>query len=210
MFRVFSTPRGLIAVALAGTALASGATAAATPARAPHSVTGKTVSMKREALPSREAVLTVLNRANSAQMKAMRAEPIPLTTGGAVREISSNWVSATYYVGAARLARVTQDKETLKFLTDAAEHYNYALRGAKSGKAMLNADEMAIGDLYEDLYARRRQEGVIMPLRQRLDWALPHLTRQPIPEHLVWWWSDALFMAPPVLARMSALTGDAK
>ncbi|ENZ82032.1 MULTISPECIES: glycoside hydrolase family 88 protein [Caulobacter] len=210
MFGVFFTPRGLIAVALAGTALASGATAAATPARAPHSVTGKTVSTKQEALPSREAVLTVLNRANSAQMKAMRAEPIPLTTGGAVREISSNWVSATYYVGAARLARVTQDKETLKFLTDAAEHYNYALRGAKSGKAMLNADEMAIGDLYEELYARRRQEGVIMPLRQRLDWALPHLTRQPIPEHLVWWWSDALFMAPPVLARMSALTGDAK
>ncbi|MGH1560672.1 glycoside hydrolase family 88 protein [Caulobacter segnis] len=49
-----------------------------------------------------------------------------------------------------------------------------------------------------------------MPLRQRLDWGLPHLGRQPIPEHLVWWWSDALFMAPPVLARMSALTGDPK
>lgn len=209
MFRVFSNPRALIAAALAGTALATGAIADAAPAR-PPSVAGKAASAKQEALPSAEAVLAILNRANAAQMKAMRAEPIPLTTGGAVREISSNWVSATYYVGAARLARVTQDKETLKFLTDAAEHYNYALRGAKSGKAMLNADEMAIGDLYEELYARRRQEGVIMPLRQRLDWALPHLTRQPIPEHLVWWWSDALFMAPPVLARMSVQTGDAK
>jgi hypothetical protein len=73
---------------------------------------------------------------------------------------------------------------------------------------MLNADEWAIGDLYEELHARRKQPGVIMPLRQRLDWGLPHLTRQPIPEHLVWWWSDALFMAPPVLARMSAQTGD--
>ncbi|WP_454760224.1 glycoside hydrolase family 88 protein [Caulobacter segnis] len=205
MFRVVSNHRTLIALALAGTALTTGAIAHAAPARAP-----KTASAKQEALPSAEAVLATLNRANSAQMKAMRAEPIPLTTGGAVREISSNWVSATYYVGAARLARVTQDKDTLKFLTDAAEHYNYALRGAKTGKNMLNADEMAIGDLYEELYARRRQEGVIMPLRQRLDWALPHLTRQPIPEHLVWWWSDALFMAPPVLARMSAQTGDAK
>ncbi|WP_454716486.1 glycoside hydrolase family 88 protein [Caulobacter segnis] len=204
MFRVVSNHRTLIALALAGTALTTGAIAYAAPARAP-----KTASAKQEALPSAEAVLATLNRANSAQMKAMRAEPIPLTTGGAVREISSNWVSATYYVGAARLARVTQDKDTLKFLTDAAEHYNYALRGAKTGKNMLNADEMAIGDLYEELYARRRQEGVIMPLRQRLDWALPHLTRQPIPEHLVWWWSDALFMAPPVLARMSAQTGDA-
>jgi rhamnogalacturonyl hydrolase YesR len=155
-------------------------------------------------------VLAVLNRANAAQIAAMRAEPIPVTTGGAVREMSSNWVSATYYVGAARLARITGDADTLKFLTEAAEHYNYALRGAKAGKAMLNADEMAIGDLYEELYARRGQEGVIMPLRQRLDWALPHLGRQPIPEHLVWWWSDALFMAPPVLARMSVQTGDKK
>jgi rhamnogalacturonyl hydrolase YesR len=194
-----------MALALAGTALATGFGAAAAPARAP-----KAAVAKQEPLPSPDAVLAVLNRANAAQIKAMRAEPIPLTTGGAVREISSNWVSATYYVGATRLARVTQDKETLKFLTDAAEHYNYALRGAKSPKAMLNADEMAIGELYEELYARRKQEGVIMPLRQRLDWALPHLTRQPIPEHLVWWWCDALFMAPPVLARMSAQTGDAK
>jgi hypothetical protein len=27
---------------------------------------------------------------------------------------------------------VTGDAETLKFLTEAAEHYNYALRGAKA------------------------------------------------------------------------------
>ena len=205
MFRRTATSRTVMVLAMAGTALATGFGAAAAPLRTPRAAV-----TKQEALPSPDAVLAVLNRANTAQTKAMLAEPIPLTTGGAVREISSNWVSATYYVGATRLARVTQDKQTLKFLTDAAEHYNYALRGAKSPKAMLNADEMAIGELYQELYARRKQEGVIMPLRQRLDWALPHLTRQPIPEHLVWWWCDALFMAPPVLARMSVLSGDAK
>jgi len=166
---------------------------------------GKTLA---ETTPDPKAVLAVLNRANAAQIKAMRAEPIPVSTGGAVREMSSNWVSAAYYVGAARLARVTNDPEILLFLTEAGEHYNYGLRGARSPKLMLNADEMAIGDLYEELYARRRQPGVIMPLRQRLDWSLPHLARTPVPEHLVWWWCDALFMAPPVLARMSALTGD--
>ena len=160
------------------------------------------------AVPDPKAVLAVLNRANAAQIQAMRAEPIPVSTGGAVREMSSNWVSATYYVGAARLARVTNDPQTLLFLSEAAEHYNYGLRGSRSPKLMLNADEMAIGDLYEELHARRRQPGVIMPLRQRLDWSLPHLTRTPIPQHLVWWWSDALFMAPPVLARMSVQTGD--
>jgi len=205
MSRVVSHHRTFIALALAGSALAVSPAVSAAPVRAP-----KAASAQQEALPSADAVLAVLNRANAAQIKAMRAEPIPLTTGGAVREISSNWVAATYYVGATRLARVTQDKETLKFLTDVAEHFNYALRGAKTGKAMLNADEMAIGELYEELYARRQQEGMVMPLRQRLDWAAPHLSRQPIPEHLVWWWCDALFMAPPVLARMSVQTGDPK
>ncbi|USQ96591.1 glycoside hydrolase family 88 protein [Caulobacter sp. RL271] len=205
MFRVMSNHRTVIALTLAGAALASAASVSAAPPRAP-----KAAMAKQDALPAPDAVLAVLNRANAAQIKAMRAEPIPVSTGGAVREMSSNWVSATYYVGASRLARVTNDKETLVFLSEAAEHFNYGLRGSRSPKLMLNADEMAIGDLYEELYARRRQEGVIMPLRQRLDWALPHLGRQPIPEHLVWWWSDALFMAPPVLARMSALTGDPK
>ena len=205
MFRVMSNHRTVIALLLAGAALTSATSVSAAPQRAP-----KAVATKPDALPAPDAVLAVLNRANAAQIKAMRAEPIPVSTGGAVREMSSNWVSATYYVGAARLARMTHDKETLIFLSEAAEHFNYGLRGARSPKLMLNADEWAIGDLYEELYARRRQEGVIMPLRQRLDWALPHLGRQPIPEHLVWWWSDALFMAPPVLARMSALTGDPK
>jgi hypothetical protein len=83
----------------------------------------------RHSLP--DAVLAVLNRANAAQIKAMRAEPIPVSTGGAVREMSSNWVSATYYVGAARLARVTNDVDTLIFLSEAAEHFNYGLRGSR-------------------------------------------------------------------------------
>ncbi len=206
MFQPTSPLGRVLAVSLAGATL--GVDSPPRPPRPNRPSLPPRPSPRRPPPSSPNAVLAVLNRANAAQIAAMRAEPIPVTTGGAVREMSSNWVSATYYVGAARLARTTNDLDTLKFLTDAAEHYNYALRGAKSGKAMLNADEWAIGDLYEELYARRKQPGTILPLRQRLDWGLPHLTRQPIPQHLVWWWSDALFMAPPVLARMSAQTGD--
>ncbi|CAN5427426.1 hypothetical protein BH10PSE4_BH10PSE4_09370 [soil metagenome] len=178
------------------------------PAMALDAPRAATKSAALDAVPAPDAVLRVLARANAAQIAAMRAQPIPVSTGGALKEMAPNWVAATYYVGAARLARQTNDKETLLFLSDVAEHYNYGLRGSRSPRLMINADEMAIGDLYEELYARRRQPGVTMPLRQRLDYTLPHLTSLPIPEHLVWWWSDALFMAPPVLARMSVQTGD--
>ncbi|WP_395651617.1 glycoside hydrolase family 88 protein [Brevundimonas sp.] len=161
-------------------------------------------------LPSRAEALAAVEYVASAQIAAMASEPLALSTGSNLSQMSSNWVAATFYVGAARLARVSDDPETLRFLTAVAEHYNYSVRGARSGPTMLNADDIAIGDLYEELYSRRGQEGALMPLRQRLDWQVPHLNRSTETPALVWWWADALYMAPPVLARMSAITGDPK
>ncbi|MGQ2990961.1 MAG: glycoside hydrolase family 88 protein [Brevundimonas sp.] len=161
-------------------------------------------------LPSRDEALASVDYVAASQIAAMAREPIALSTGSNLSQMSSNWVAATFYVGAARLARKSDDPETLRFLTAVAEHYNYSVRGARSGPTMLNADDIAIGDLYEELYARRRQEGVLAPLRQRLDWQVPHLNRSTETPQLVWWWADALYMAPPVFARMSALTGDPK
>ncbi|QAY77461.1 glycoside hydrolase family 88 protein [Sphingosinicella sp. BN140058] len=161
-------------------------------------------------LPGRAETLAALNYVARSQIAAMAGTPIALSTGSNLSQMSSNWVAATFYVGAARLARVSDDPEILRFLTGIGEHYNYSLRGARSPVTMLNADDLAIGDLYAELYARRRQEGVLMPLRQRLDWQVPHLARSKDSPALIWWWIDAMFMAPPVFARMSALTGDPK
>jgi rhamnogalacturonyl hydrolase YesR len=167
-------------------------------------------SFAPDQLPSRAAVLAVLDYVAAAQIADMSRRPIQLSTGSNLSEISSNWVAATFYVGAARLARVSANRDTLRFLTATAEHYHYAFRGARADRMLLNADDLAIGDLYQELYARRGQQGVIMPLQQRLDFMLPHLDRSQETEALIWWWCDALFMAPPVLARQSALTGDPK
>ncbi|MDC7682594.1 glycoside hydrolase family 88 protein [Asticcacaulis sp. BYS171W] len=161
-------------------------------------------------LPSREAVMAAVEYVNSAQIADMTNRPLQMATGSNVTEASSNWVAATYYVGAARLARVSENRNTLRFLTAVAEHYNYSLRGARSDRTMLNADDVAIGDLYQELYSRRGQQGTLMPLQQRLDFMVPHLNRPQETETLVWWWCDALYMAPPILARMSAITGDPK
>ena len=161
-------------------------------------------------LPSRAEAMAAVEYVSASQIAAMAAEPIALSTGSNLSQMSSNWVAATFYIGAARLARVSDDPETLRFLTAVAEHYNYSVRGARSGPTMLNADDITIGDLYEELYARRGQEGVLLPLRQRLDWQVPHLNRSAETPQLIWWWADALYMAPPVFARMSAITGDPK
>ncbi len=168
------------------------------------------LDFRPDALPSRDRVMPALDYVATAQIADMSRRRIALSTGSNLTEISSNWVAATFYVGAARLARISERPEILRFLTATAEHYNYSLRGARSARTMLNADEATIGDLYQELYARRGQQGVLMPLQQRLDFMVPHLARSTETPALIWWWSDALYMAPPVLARMSTITGDPK
>ena len=208
---------GLIAVLMSSAAL-SGPVLAQTVAALPPGVEAEWLTQRdRPALytdvagvPSRESTMAAVEYVASSQIAAMAAEPLALSTGSNLTQMSSNWVAATFYVGASRLARVSDDARTLRFLSAVADHYNYSVRGARSGKTMLNADDIAIGDLYEELYARRGQEGVLMPLRQRLDWQVPYLARAEDTAALVWWWADALYMAPPVFARMTAITGDPK
>lgn len=208
---------GLIAVLMSSAAM-SGPVLAQTVAALPPGVEAEWLAQRdRPALytevagvPSRESTMAAVEYVASSQIAAMAAEPLALSTGSNLTQMSSNWVAATFYVGASRLARVSDDTRTLRFLSAVADHYNYSVRGARSGKTMLNADDIAIGDLYEELYARRGQEGVLMPLRQRLDWQVPYLARAEDTTALVWWWADALYMAPPVFARMTAITGDPK
>ncbi|MDQ1192165.1 rhamnogalacturonyl hydrolase YesR [Brevundimonas vesicularis] len=208
---------GLIAVLMSSAAM-SGPVLAQTVGALPPGVQAEWLAQRdRPALytdvagvPSRESTMAAVEYVASSQIAAMAAEPLALSTGSNLTQMSSNWVAATFYVGASRLARVSDDRRTLRFLSAVADHYNYSVRGARSGKTMLNADDIAIGDLYEELYARRGQEGVLMPLRQRLDWQVPYLARAEDTPALVWWWADALYMAPPVFARMTAITGDPK
>jgi rhamnogalacturonyl hydrolase YesR len=158
-------------------------------------------------LPDPRAVMAVLDYTALAQIAALEARPHGVRTNS-TQDATANWVSAAFYTGAARLSRISSQPDLNRFLVQVAEHYNYALPGASSPRKMINADDQAIGELYLEFYARTGQPGMLMPLRQRLDYTLPSLVATPAPQRLVWWWCDALFMAPPVLARMSALTGD--
>jgi rhamnogalacturonyl hydrolase YesR len=122
--------------------------------------------------------------------------------------VTVNWISATFLIGLGHLARESDASGALAYLRDVSEHYNFGLLGAWSPHNLMDADNIAIGDVYEELYAHSGEAGEIAPLRQRLDDQLEQLSLTPPPGRLVWWWCDALFMAPPVFGRMSAQTGD--
>jgi unsaturated rhamnogalacturonyl hydrolase len=74
-----------------------------------------------------------------------------------------------------------------------------------------DADDQSIGQTYLELYLMKKDVAMIAPTRSELDALLPepHVSKT-AGKSITWWWCDALFMAPPVWARMYAATGDRK
>jgi rhamnogalacturonyl hydrolase YesR len=79
------------------------------------------------------------------------------------------------------------------------------------GERIHHADDHVVGYLYLALYERERVPEQLAGVQSRFDWILRHP-----PTHRMdigagqerWTWCDALFMSPPVWARLARLTGD--
>ena len=82
---------------------------------------------------------------------------------------------------------------------------------------MYHADFIAVAQVYLDLYNKYGQERMIWHTLARTDWVIGHpakgnleLDYSRIESLDRWSWCDALFMAPPVYAKLYAMTGDKK
>ncbi|MFT4176143.1 MAG: glycoside hydrolase family 88 protein [Luteolibacter sp.] len=169
-------------------------------ATTPLSISGakevETATFSPDRIPDRQQVLDVITRAALTQ---------------ATKDSGSvEWTWASYFAGALKLTEVKKLPELEQFAFRTAKRFQYSHRNDGAPVHLINADDQAIGDLYQWVYLRTGSPGVLLPLKQRLDYTVPYLEFQPEPEKLVWWWCDALFMAPPLLTKMSAITGDPK
>ena len=115
-----------------------------------------------------------------------------------------DWTWAALYTG----FMAVPDKIAGDRYTQAMLHIGEQL-GWQPGKRVMHADDQAVGQMYVDQYFLHEDPKMIGPLRARLDAELA--TPDPNdPSRPLWWWCDALFMAPPVFADMAAVTGDKK
>jgi unsaturated rhamnogalacturonyl hydrolase len=115
---------------------------------------------------------------------------------------SQDWTYATLYVGLLSASKTLHEPRYEKAVRTVAEHYNWQL-----GPRLKHADDQAIGQAYLALYEQSHRANEIAAMRAQFDQAMA------MPDdagHPVWWWCDALFMAPPAWAAMSAATGDHK
>ena len=118
----------------------------------------------------------------------------------ATPHFSQDWTFAALYAGYMAVPDAAGGREYRAAMTQMARSFQY-----QPGSRLTHADDHAIAQTYLDLYARSRDPQALAPIRARMD----QLMAQPEdPAQPLWWWCDALFMAPPVLVKLSAATGN--
>ncbi|MDE3200315.1 MAG: glycoside hydrolase family 88 protein [Acidobacteriota bacterium] len=174
------------------------------------------------ALPSAHAQLTANEREPSVGDASTNPGPLAHLSGStestavkaAMRKVadwqlvrtgsfnSEDWTFATLYLGMVEASATLNDPRYSNYVLRVANHYEFHL-----GPRQLHADDQAIGQSYLWLYEHDHNRAEIAPLQTQFD----EVMKTPDdPEKPIWWWCDALFMAPPVWAQLSAVTHDPK
>lgn len=115
---------------------------------------------------------------------------------------SQDWTFGALYSGLIAASDTLEDRRYAQAVEKAGEQFHWELGPRES-----HADDQAIGQSYLALYWRRHDRRLIAPMQAQFDrvLAIPD-----DPSNPVWWWCDALFMAPRVWAGLAQATGDSR
>lgn len=122
---------------------------------------------------------------------------------GQAGQYNQQWTYAALYDGLLAYSRATKDATGHDAVLRMAEHFDWKLLDTR----FPHADDEALGQAYLDLYAEKRSPERIANTKAVMDRLVARADDAAKP---VWWWCDALFMAPPVLVRLAKVTGDRK
>ena len=112
---------------------------------------------------------------------------------------SNLWTRAVYYEGLMALHEIVPDPAYLDYAAAWGEAHHWGLR---NGVKTRDADDQCAGQTYIDLYQRDPDPVRIRDIKASVD---AMLATTKIDD---WHWIDALQMAMPVFAKLTALTGE--
>lgn len=121
-----------------------------------------------------------------------------------------DWTQGALYAGLTAWGLMADDPVYLDSLRATGERNHWQL-----GDRKYHADDHRVGWAWLQLYKKFGDERMLQPTKSRLDWLLANPSHASLqfdsPNCLDrWCWCDALFMSPPVLAQLAALTNDRK
>ena len=115
------------------------------------------------------------------------------------------WTFSVLFTGFMAASEATGDPKYRDAMLAMANQFEWKLRTPYP-----NADDISVAQTYLELYERNPAPARLGPTKTELDILINLKTLKPGDERLPWWWCDALFMAPPVWAKMYKATGDRK
>jgi rhamnogalacturonyl hydrolase YesR len=113
---------------------------------------------------------------------------------------SQDWTFAALYAGYLAAAHALPEPRYEAAMLAMGNRFDWT-----PGPRKMVADDQAVAQTYLGLYRDYREPRMVLPTEEQFN----ALMKQPDnPAKPVWWWCDALFMAPPVWARLYSATHD--
>lgn len=132
-----------------------------------------------------------------------------------------NWLTGTFYSGVAACYTATGEEAFL----NAARTWSASGNWQAAQRSPLNADAVCTAQTFLDVYFEDRDPRQIEQINEvfqthyfgqdtikknLIGHSIWKESERPFTGRNLWWWCDALYMAPPVMARLGAATGDAR
>ena len=124
------------------------------------------------------------------------------------------WTNGVLYFGLSKWANLSPDSSRISdWLLDIGKENSWTIPAnfAQNPKYQYyHADELCIGQFYLDMYSKYHDDSMLAAVKERADWIIanPGDTAMHYRNKQSWSWCDALFMAPPVYAHLSKITGN--
>lgn len=116
-----------------------------------------------------------------------------------------DWTNGAFYAGVFAAYETTKSKEIWDAMVAMGEKSSWG-----PGKRFDHADDIVINQTYLDMYRITNDKKMLQPTidvvaKIKAEGAKGREVER---NGIIWWWCDALFMAPPTLAKLAAITGD--
>ena len=118
-------------------------------------------------------------------------------------QTENSWTNAAFYTGVVAAYKTTKSSVLLDSLM-AIGNRNHWL----PEKRFDHADDIVISQTYLDLFRLKKDDGMIQATIDSVNKMRTTPGKEMKNHGITWWWCDALFMAPPTLAKMAAIKKD--
>ena len=118
-------------------------------------------------------------------------------------QTENSWTNGAFYTGVMAAYKTTKSPVLLDSLMAIGNRHNWLPE-----KRFDHADDIVISQTYLDLFRLKKDGGMIQPTIDSVNKMRTTPGKEVKNHGITWWWCDALFMAPPTLAKIAAIKKD--